>query len=238
MTKENPVINVLDHGFVRLVEHMGSDLSIVRNARVSYNAEWRAGEDQGSDARLINYLYKNGHNTPFESVTVTFDVKAPIFVYRQWHRHRTQSYNEVSARYSQLPEEFYIPEAVNITHQSKDNKQMRDKVQHPEADEFRKIMVLHNAEAFEKYNDLIARGCPRELARTVLPFATYSHMFASTDLHNWFNFLRERLHPHAQWEIRQYAMAILELLENIAPVAVKAFRDHSLSRPDYEGLYE
>jgi thymidylate synthase (FAD) len=104
-------IHVLDHGHVRLVDHMGSDLSIVRNARVSYDAEWRTGEDEGKDAKLIAYLVKNRHTSPFEAVSFTFDVKAPIFVFRQWHRHRTWSFNEVSARYAELPEEFYVPEA-------------------------------------------------------------------------------------------------------------------------------
>ena len=145
-------IDLLDHGFVRLVDHMGSDLSIARNARVSYDAEWRAGEDQGSDARLINYLYSHGHNTPFEAVTLTFDVKAPIFVFRQWHRHRTQSYNELSARYRELPEEFYIPEASQITTQSTDNKQMR-------TGEFQQMMKDANCEAFRKYKYMIANGC-------------------------------------------------------------------------------
>ena len=121
----NEAIKVLDHGLVRLVESMGSDLSIVRNARVSYDAEWRAGEDEGSDSRLVNYLMKNHHTTPFESVVFTFEVKAPIFVLRQWHRHRTWSYNELSARYRELPEEFYVPAMEQLTTQSLDNKQMR-----------------------------------------------------------------------------------------------------------------
>ena len=220
-------IDVLDHGFVRLVDHMGGDLSIVRNARVSYDADWRAGEDEGSDTRLIRYLYKNGHNTPFEAVTVTFDVKAPIFVLRQWHRHRTQSYNELSARYRPLPEEFYIPAADVITTQSKDNKQMRTDEQHPQAHLFQRMMEDQNRKAFETYRCLLEDGCPRELARSVLPVATYSHMFATANLHNWFRFLRERLHPHAQHEIRQYAQTILQLLEPIAPVAVGAFKDES-----------
>ena len=223
-------IDVLDHGFVRLVDHMGNDLSIVRNARVSYDADWRAGEDKGSDARLINYLYKNGHNTPFEAVTVTFDVKAPIFVYRQWHRHRTQSYNELSARYRELPEEFYVPEESQITTQSEDNKQMRTDEVHPQAALMADAIAKQNAEAFELYRSLLADGCPRELARTVLPLGTYSHMFATANLHNWFRFLAERLHPHAQYEIRAYAEAVLHLLEPIAPVAVKAFKQHTLER--------
>jgi len=221
---EQRKIDVLDHGFIRLVDAMGSDLSISRNARVSYDAEWRAGEDQGSDERLINYLYNNGHNTPFEAVTLTFDVKAPIFVFRQWHRHRTQSFNELSARYRELPEEFYVPDAAQITTQSKDNKQMRTDEVHPEAEFFRQLMHENNAIAFNVYKDMITQGCPRELARSVLPVATYSHMFATFNLHNCFRFLAERLHPHAQYEIRVYAEAMLELIESVAPVAVVAFK--------------
>lgn len=217
-------IDLLDHGFVRLVDHMGSDLSIVRNARVSYDAEWRAGEDEGSDARLINYLYNHGHNTPFEAVTLTFDVKAPIFVFRQWHRHRTQSYNELSARYRELPEEFYIPEPSQITTQSTDNKQMRTDEVHPEAEKFRQMMCTNNEAAFAVYKRMIAEGCPRELARSVLPVSTYSHMFATVNLNNLFKFLAERLHPHAQYEIRVYAEAMLKLIEPVAPVAVAAFK--------------
>src|ERR1700686_1662122 len=130
-------IKVLDHGHVRLVESMGSDLSIVRNARVSYDAEWRTGEDDGKDARLIDYLVKHGHTSPFEAVQFTFDVKAPIFVFRQWHRHRTWSFNEISARYAELPEEFYVPAVEQITMQHTSNKQMRTESQHPVAAEWR-----------------------------------------------------------------------------------------------------
>lgn len=218
-------IDVLDHGFVRLVDSMGNDLSIVRNARVSYDAEWRAGEDSGSDTRLINYLYNHKHNTPFEAVTFTFDVKAPIFVFRQWHRHRTQSYNELSARYRPLPAEFYIPEVEQITTQSTDNKQMRTEDQNPAAEEIQWAMKVQNQDAFETYERMLHMGCPRELARSVLPVSTYSHMFATMNLHNLFGFLRERLHPHAQWEIRQYAQAMLELIEPIVPTAVAAFKE-------------
>lgn len=228
-------INLLDNGFVRLVDHMGSDLSIVRNARVSYDAEWRAGEDTGSDTRLINYLYGNGHNTPFESVTFTFDVKAPIFVFRQWHRHRTQSFNELSARYRELPEEFYVPEPHLVGKQNKDNKQMRDPMTReeyaelPESDRCRieswlVAMNNENRQSFSLYKQMTADGVPRELARSVLPVATYSHMFATVNLHNLFRFLSERLHPHAQYEIRVYAEAMLELIEPIVPVAVEAFK--------------
>lgn len=216
---------VLDHGLVRLVDHMGSDLSIVRNARVSYDAAWRAGEDKGSDSRLIRYLYNNGHNTPFESATATFEVKAPIFVFRQWHRHRTQSYNEVSARYKELPEEFYVPSVSVITTQSTDNKQMRTDDQHELARDIQEEIQEQNEQAFERYRYLLSIGTPRELARSVLPLGTYSHMFATANLHNWFNFLRERLHPHAQYEIRVYAHAILDILTDKFPIASQAFKE-------------
>ena len=232
-------INVLNEGFVRLVDSMGGDLAISRNARVSYDAEWRAGEDKGSDAKLIDYLYRNGHNTPFEAVTVTFDVMAPIFVLRQWHRHRTQSYNELSARYRELPELFYIPEPHLVGRQNKDNKQMRDPLTPKEfealtADEKDEILnFIHqikymNSAAFQGYRKMLADNMPRELARSILPMGTYSHMFTTMNLNNLFKFLAERLHPHAQYEIRVYAEAMLELVRPVAPVAVAAFEKHTL----------
>jgi thymidylate synthase (FAD) len=217
-------VKILDHGLVRLVDHMGSDLSIVRSARVSYDADWRAGEDEGSDRKLINYLMRNRHTTPFESVQVTFEIKAPIFVFRQWHRHRTFSYNEVSARYTALPAEYYVPEVAQITTQSTSNKQMRTDEQHSMAAAIQEVIRTQSRQAHEVYHVLIKKGCPRELARSVLPVNTYSHMFCSVSLHNLFNFLRLRLHSHAQYEIRVYAEAMLNLIEPIAPVAVGAFK--------------
>ncbi len=225
----DPLIRVLDHGHVRLVDHMGSDLSIVRNARVSYDAEWRTGEDEGKDTKLLNYLIKNQHTSPFESVNFTFDVKAPIFVFRQWHRHRTWSYNEVSARYTELPEEFYVPELSQITTQSTSNKQMRTDEVHPDAGGMRSVIHDQCVTAFQKYKLLIASGCPRELARGVLPVNTYSHMFASVDLLNLMKFLKLRVHAHAQYEIRVYAEAMLRLIEPIVPVSVAAFKTHVLA---------
>lgn len=222
-------IKVLDHGFVRLVDHQGSDLSIVRNARVSYDAEWRTGEDAGKDEKLIHYLMKHNHTSPFESVVFTFDVKAPIFVFRQWHRHRTWSYNEISARYAQLPDEFYVPELEEITTQSKDNKQMRTDNQHPQALFIQKLIHDVCNVAHLQYQELIQMGCPRELARGVLPVNTYSHMFATVNLLNLFKFLKLRLHPHAQKEIRVYAEAMLQLIEPIVPVSTAAFIEYQLN---------
>lgn len=218
-------INVLNHGSVRLVEHMGSDLSIVRSARVSYNADWRPG---GDDAKLIDYLVKNRHTSPFESVVFTFEVKAPIFVFRQWHRHRTWSFNEVSARYSELPEEYYIPEISQITTQSTGNKQMRTDDIHPMADDFQSLISSAGEDAFTHYRYLLEHGCPRELARGVLPVNTYSRMFATVDLHNFAHFLKLRLPEGAQYEIRVYAQAMIELIEPVVPVAVAALRKYEL----------
>jgi thymidylate synthase (FAD) len=215
-------IDVLNGGFVRLVDSMGSDLSIVRAARVSYDADWREG-DEKSDAKLIGYLMKNRHTSPFESVTFTFEVKAPIFVFRQWHRHRTWSFNEISARYTELDEGFYVPELDQITTQSKDNKQMRTNEQHPLAPNFQYIIDSKCQAAFATYRALIVDGCPRELARSVLPVAAYSRMFATCDLHNLLHFIRLRDHEHAQYEIRVYAQAMLELIRPIVPIATKEF---------------
>ena len=221
-------INVLNHGSVRLVESMGSDLSIVRSARVSYDAEWRAGADDGKDAKLIDYLVKNHHTSPLECVQFTFEVKAPIFVFRQWHRHRTWSFNEVSARYSELPEEFYIPELSQITTQSTSNKQMRTDVEHPQAAHVQEAISAACAVSFDTYHALLKAGVPRELARCVLPANTYSRMFATVDLHNLAHFLKLRLHEHAQYEIRMYAQAMLDLVEPVVPVAVAALKRHAL----------
>jgi len=229
---------VLDHGHVRLVESMGSDLSIVRNARVSYDAEWRAGDDDGKDAKLLNYLLKNKHTSPFESCVFTFDVKAPIFVFRQWHRHRTWSFNEISGRYAELPEEFYVSEPSNYGTQSSSNKQMRNIIGADgyTAEEWEKFLRWENEQrammeqCFVLYRKHIQEGMPRELARAVLPLSTYSHMFATVDLHNLFHFLQLRLHSHSQYEIRVYAEAMLQLIEPIVPVSVDAFRKHILGQ--------
>lgn len=218
-------IDVLDHGFVRLVDSMGSDLSVVRAARVSYDAAWRAGENEGSDQRLIGYLWRNHHTTPFEAVSLTFEVKAPIFVFRQWHRHRTWSFNELSARYRELPEEFYIPEPDKIGAQSRDNKQGRTHDPVDGADDLAAMMRRANGASFEVYRALLVAGATRELARSVLPVSTYSHMFATVNLLNLMKFLTLRCDAHAQYEIQVYADAMRDLTRLIAPVAIAAWED-------------
>src|SRR5262249_47881310 len=154
-------IDVLDHGFVRLVDFMGEDIAIVRSARVSYDAAWRAGEDAGSDAKLIRYLWKHQHTTPFESVVFQFEVKAPIFVLRQWVRHRTFSLNELSARYRELPEDFYVPAPDQVGAQSPDTKQAR--IAAPPDVESSALIRAACESAFSTYRELLQRGVPREL---------------------------------------------------------------------------
>lgn len=219
-------IDVLDHGFVRLVDSMGSDLSVTRAARVSYDAAWRAGEDEGSDARLIRYLWKNRHTSPFEAVEFQFEVKAPIFVFRQWQRHRTWSFNELSARYRELPEEFYVPDPALVGVQATDNKQARVVGEAIDlTDRTAQVAEMRFAceHAFAGYRHLLRAGWPRELARSVLPVATYSHMFAKVDLRNLLGFLDLRLDPHAQFEIRVYAEAMRDLARAVAPVCIGAW---------------
>lgn len=216
-------INVLDHGFVRLVDSMGNDLSVSRAARVSYNEEWRAGEDEGSDTKLIKYLKKNKHHTPFESVVFTFEVKAPIFVFRQWHRHRTWTYNELSARYRELPEEVYMPD---FRAQSKINKQGSDGfIEAAMADALRQEFMASYERAFIVYRAALKEGVAKEIARSVLPVATYSHMFATVNLLNLMRFLSLRDHSHAQYEIRVYAEAMRELAKTVAPVCIAAWEE-------------
>lgn len=219
-------LNILDHGFVRLIDSMGNDLSIVRAARTSHDADKRNGDD----LKLLRYMLKNKHTSPFESVTITFEVKAPIFVFRQWHRHRTQSYNEVSARYTELPAEWYLPESTTIGRQSTTNKQSRDFIELPPEEitrlhDGRRRVQMHCETAYGLYQALLKDGWPRELARGVLPLCMYSRMFTTANLHNWLGFLTLRNHPHAQWEIQQYAQAIQTMLHEVVPQTMELFEE-------------
>lgn len=223
------IIDVLDHGFVRLIDHMGGDINISRAARVSHDASWRAGKDKGSDARLIKYLWDHKHTTPFEAVTFTFEVKAPIFVLRQWHRHRTWSYNELSARYRELSEEFYVPRDIGVQSTVNHQGRMPDERSRVDNDILRSAIKESAGASFDVYRRLLAANVPRELARSVLPVATYSHMFATVNLLNLFKFLTLRADDHAQYEIRVYAEAMLDLIRPIVPAAVGAFEDEDPS---------
>jgi thymidylate synthase (FAD) len=174
-------------------------------------------------------LWKNQHTTPFEAVTLTFEVKAPIFVFRQWHRHRTQSYNELSARYRELPKEFYIPKPEAIGIQSTSNKQGRS----TDVDDTmvqRRLVEAHTLRvacerSFQTYHELLAAGWPKELARSILPVNTYSHMFTTMNLLNCLRFLSLRVHSHAQYEVRIYAEAMVTLLKDVVPESVRAWED-------------
>jgi thymidylate synthase (FAD) len=228
----NSEIPVLDKGYVRLVDSMGSDLSVVRAARVSHDAAWRAGEDTGSDKRLIKYLWKNRHTSPFEHVTFTFEVKAPIFIFRQWHRHRTWSFNEVSARYKELDMGFFVPDPVNIGVQALSNKQGRQGIGdiHERNLQVQDLKDVY-ASIEQVYKYLLDCGWPRELARTVLPVGSYSAMFATVDLLNLFKFIELRADPHAQYEIQEYARALLKLVTPIVPVCTEVFLETNNPNP-------
>lgn len=222
-------INCLDKGFVELISFTPeSDLFISQCARVEPHAEWRGDKD----VKLINHLIKNKHSTPIEKVDFVFHVKAPIFVYRQWHRHRTQSYNEESARYHKMTADFYYPEVENVGEQSKKNHQGRDMETILSEHDIHIIkgqilgLERHCTEAYIFYEKLLNSGWPRELARMVLPINLYSEMIAKANLWNWFKFLELRLNPDAQYEIRVYAEAILNLIAPLAPVTVEAWDDY------------
>ncbi len=216
---------VLDHGFVRLVDYLGGDDRIVQSARVSYGAGTKTVRD---DARLISYLLKHGHTSPFEQVVLTFHVKMPIFVARQWVRYRTARTNEISGRYSVLSDEFYIPEELHL--QATDNKQGRSSETLPEeaTRELLTEMTDGHRRQYELYNKLIESGVSREVARTVLPLSLYTEMYWQIDLHNLFNFLKQRLDSHAQYEIRAYAQVMAEIVQKVAPMAWESFEEHVL----------
>lgn len=217
------MIKVLDHGYVRLVDSMGDDKRIVDCARVSHDNDKQPPHLR--DAKLILYLLKNHHTSPFEHVIFTFEVKAPLFVFRQWHRHRTWSYNEVSARYTELSEDVYVPRPELIGTQSKTNHQSRDI---PNSED-RKDMEYWIGSACEKSYDeylwLLDHSCPRELARGVLPLNIYSRMYATVDLHNLLHFIKLRNSEHSQYEIRVYAKALLELITPIVPITVSKWTE-------------
>ncbi|GLV47304.1 flavin-dependent thymidylate synthase [Thermus sp. LT1-2-5] len=214
-------IPVLDRGFVRLVDVMGNDGAIVQAARVSYGAGTKTVRE---DAALIDYLMRHRHTSPFEMVEFKFHVKAPLFVVRQWFRHRTASVNEVSGRYSVLKDEFYEPQAFR--RQAKHNKQGSEGVLEDEE----ALALLKEAEehAYRVYGKLLEKGVAREMARMVLPLNLYTEFYWKQDLHNLFHFLKLRLAPEAQWEIRQYAQAIAELVKAHVPLAWTSFEEHVL----------
>jgi thymidylate synthase (FAD) len=218
---------VLDKGFVRLVDYMGGDDRIVQAARVSYGEGTKSHRD---DAALIDHLLRNEHTSPFEQVILTFHVKLPIFVARQWIRHRTARVNEISGRYSVMKDDFYVPAPDSIALQSADNKQGRDGIPVPAdlATATIERMVAGQRAAYEEYSDLVGSGLARELARIDLPLSLYTEWYWQIDLHNLFRFLHLRLDPHAQLEIREYARILLWFARKVAPAAAESFENHIL----------
>ncbi len=221
-------VRVLDHGFVRLVDYMGGDDDIVAAARVSYG---KGTKKKREDRGLIRYLMRHHHTTPFEMVEFKFHIKLPIFIARQWIRHRTANVNEYSGRYSVMEDEFYIPPADQVTGQSKSNRQGRDETElTPEArEQFLSFLETSNEQLYAEYKNSLENGVARELARINLPLSLYTQWYWKIDLHNLFHFLKLRLDPHAQWEIQEYARAMAEMVRQVVPVAWEAFEDYQLN---------
>jgi thymidylate synthase (FAD) len=225
----------LNAGFVRLIDYMGGDESIVQAARVSYGKGTKTvNEDRG----LIRYLMRHQHTTPFEMVEFKFHVKLPIFVARQWIRHRTANVNEYSGRYSVMKDEFYVPEHDAIHYQSKGNRQGRAKDEVPAALRQRVLEILTKAqgETYAEYEQMLESDIARELARVHLPLSLYTEWYWKIDLHNLFHFLALRMDPHAQYEIRVYAEAMAEITSKVAPIAWEAFEDYSLKAEHFSRL--
>ena len=218
---------VLDKGFVRLVDYMGGDARIVQSARVSYQDGTKTVRE---DAALIDYLVRHKHTSPLEQVVLTFHLKMPIFVARQWLRHRTARLNEISGRYSVMRDEFYLPEAREVRRQSVVNKQGRSEGEVPVPLQQRTLELLQTgqADAYAGYQELLDEDVARELARINLPLSLYTEMYWQIDLHNLFHFLKLRLDAHAQAEIRAYAGVMAELARAVAPLAYGAFEEHLL----------
>ncbi len=218
---------VLDKGFVRLVDYLGGDQRIVQAARVSYG---EGTKSYRKDAALIDYLLRNEHTSPFEQVVLTYHTKMPVFVARQWVRHRTARLNEISGRYSVMKDEFYVPAGEDIAVQSEDNKQGRSSEQLPpeQQEAVREQLRAGQAAAYASYTSLLDDGIARELARINLPVSLYTEWYWQIDLHNLFRFLKLRMDAHAQKEIRLYATTMFEIAQKVAPAACASFEAHAL----------
>ena len=236
---------VLDHGFVRVVDYMGDDAAICQAARVSYG---RGTKLVRQDAGLINYLMRHRHTTPFEMCEIKYHVKLPIFVARQWIRHRTANVNEYSARYSVLDREFYIPAPEQLAAQSQGNRQGRgDVLQGEEAARVLELLKADAARCYDDYEEMLNEraeggqidpersGLARELARMNLPLNVYTQWYWKLDLHNLLHFVHLRADGHSQYEIRAYAEALLETLKRWVPTAFGAFKDNVIDGAQLSG---
>ena len=235
-------IPVLDHGFVRVIDYMGDDSAICQAARVSYGKGTKSVQN---DEGLIRYLMRHWHSTPFEMCEIKLHVKLPVFVARQWIRHRTANVNEYSARYSILDREFYIPAPEHLAAQSVINNQGRgEALTGEEADRVLRYLKDDSMRAYDHYEEMIGtqtkegddqQGLARELARMNLPANIYTQWYWKVDLHNLFHFLRLRADAHAQYEIRVYADAICEVVRDWVPAAYGAFEDYRLGGATLSG---
>jgi len=229
-------IPILDHGFIRVVDYMGDDSSIVQSARVSYG---KGTKKVSTDSGLIKYLMRHRHSTPFEMCEIKYHVKLPIFVARQWIRHRTANINEYSARYSILDKEFYLPSKENLAAQSTSNRQGRGKtINGKQADNILEMLKKDAEQTYNNYETMLNerydgtiidetnQGLARELARMNLTLNTYTQWYWKTDLLNLLNFLSLRADSHAQYEIRAYAQAMTETLKKWVPITFEAFMDY------------
>jgi len=229
-------IPILDHGFIRVIDYMGDDTSIVQAARVSYG---KGTKKVSTDSGLIKYLMRHWHSTPFEMCEIKYHVKLPIFIARQWIRHRTANVNEYSARYSILDKEFYLPEPNHLAAQSKNNRQGRGDIL--QGEQAKKVLDLLKGDAertYDNYENMLnerydgsvidesQNGLARELARMNLTLGTYTQWYWKTDLLNLMNFLRLRADHHAQYEIRAYADVMLDTLKRWVPITYEAFLDY------------
>ena len=211
-------VTVLDKGYVRYVDHLGSDERVVEAARVSYKAPSK-GEQQ--DKKLLEYLYTNRHTSPFEQCSITFNIKMPIFVMRQFVRHRTFRLNEVSGRYTEFEPEFYVPSVWRS--QSTDNKQGSEDSDELDHEDLTSLTNLACTYAYNHYKALLNAGAAREMARIVLPVNYYTEIYVNCDLHNLLHFLELRTHSHAQKEIRDYAEAMAEVAQKYFPWTMDVF---------------
>jgi len=217
-------IKVLDKGFVRLVDYMGGDERVVSAARVSYG---RANKTPEEDAILIDYLMAHEHTSPFEQVVMTFHIRLPIFVARQWIRHRTARVNEISGRYTVLPADYYVPDEWR----AQDTVNRQGSI-HSDALDHHYLDGSYESDcrrSVATYKDLLDNGAAKEMARMNLPLSTYTEWYWQMDLHNLFHFLRLRLDPHAQLEIRKYAEVLYDIAQRVAPVSCAAFKKHVLN---------
>lgn len=223
------IIPCLDKGYVQIIDYMGSDLDIVQAARISYGPSAKAiTEDRG----LLRYMYRHGHTSPFEMCEIKFRCKMPIFVARQWIRHRTANVNEMSLRYTEAPDEFYVPTLECVQLQSRDNKQGRDtmtELSDGQREQVVRMLTAHDEQSYALYHELaVDLGIAKELSRTALGVSLYTQWIWKCDLHNLLHFLSLRLDSHAQYEIRVFAEAMADFVKAWVPIAWEAFEDYKL----------